>query len=121
MHHCLSKAELDWLIDNNWNPVEEEEYKILGEIISDCKSWDSELVCLSYFLSRALERKEKAGDDCQVILKRTFDVSSEMWLLIQQFDLKFIKYLLRHVRNQEESLEVDLIGIQQNLSEHIYE
>jgi hypothetical protein len=101
--------------------VEEEEYRILGEFISDCRSWGSELVCLSYFLSRSLERKEKAGDDCQVILKRAFELTSEMWLLIQQFDSKFIKYLFRHVRNQDESLEGDLIGIQQNLSQHIYE
>jgi len=121
MQHCLSKKELDLLIDNNWNFIAEYEFENLGQLLNSCKNWESELVCFSYFLSQALERKEKAEGDCQVILRRAFELSSEMWLLIQQFDSEFIRYLFRYVRDKNVSLEEGLIGIQINLSQHIYE
>lgn len=121
MQHCLSKKELDLLIDNNWNLVGEDELENLSQLLNSCKNWENELVCFSYFLSQALERKEKAGTDCQAVLKRAFELSSEMWLLMQLFDSDFIKYLFRYVRDKDVSLEKELIDAQVKLGEHIYE
>lgn len=121
MQHCLSKRELDLLIDNNWVLSEDEEFEELTLLLQQCKYWESELVCFSYFLSQILERKAKAEIDCAPILEQTFLRSSEMWLSIQQIDAKFIHYLFRHVRDRKVSLEDSLVEVQRNLGLHIYE
>jgi len=121
MQYCLNKRELDLLVDNDWNLPEDDEFVNLALIQNQCKSWELEMICFSYFLSQTLERKSKTGADCQAILRKTFEHSSDMWLLIQQFDLKFINYIFRYVRDKNMELEDELIEAQIKLGQHIYE
>ncbi len=121
MQRCLSKRELDLLVDNNWSLSGDDESDNLVQLLDQCESWENELICFSYFLSQTLERKAKTGMDCQVTLRQTFQKSSEMWLTIQQFDAKFIKYLFRNVRDRNVTLEDGLIEVQTKLGQHIYE
>lgn len=109
------------LIDNNWTLVEDDDFEELVLLLEQCKYWESELVCFSYFLSQLLERKAKANVDCKSILEKTIHQTSEMWLSVQQFDIKFIKYLFRYTRDRNVVLEDNLIEIQLNMGQHLYE
>ena len=120
MQRCLTKRELDLLVDNNWSLIEDDESDELVQLLEQCESWENELICFSYFLSQKLERKAKVGGDCQLVLRQTFQRSLEMWLSIQQFDAKFIKYLFRSVRDRNVTLEEGLIEVQTRLGQHIY-
>lgn len=121
MQRCLNKRELDLLVDNNWDLTGDDESDDLALLLDQCKSWENELICFSYFLSQTLERKAKVDGDCQLVLRQIFQQPSEMWLTIQQFDAKFIKYLFRNVRDRNITLEDGLIEVQTNLGQHIYE
>lgn len=121
MQRCLSKGELDLLVDNNWNLISDNESRDLALLLDQCKSWENELICFSYFLSQTLERQAKTGKDCELILRQAFQKPSEMWLTIQQFDAKFIKYLFRNVRDRSATLEEGLIEVQTKLGQYIYE
>lgn len=46
---------------------------------------------------------------------------NELCFEIQEGDEQFIEYLLRHLRNSDESLEATLIELQNGLSEYRYE
>lgn len=121
MQHCLRKRELDLLVDNNWTLAEDDDFEELNLLLQQCKYWENELICFSYFVSQTLERKAKTSADCELILRHTFQQPSEMWLTIQQFDSKFIKYLFRNVRDRNVTLEDGLIEVQTKLGQHIYD
>jgi hypothetical protein len=97
-----------------------DEEDALMTLLDSCRNWNIELMCLTYLLSKILERKGKGNADCQQILERIFTLPDEMWLSYQEFDLGFVKYLFRHIRNTELDLETDLINAQNKLSDHVY-
>lgn len=120
MYHCLNKEEIDLLLSNNWE-ITEDFPDILKPLIEGSKDWHIELVCLTYLLSKVLERKNKDGVECETLLQTAMSITNEMWLTYQFSDLNFVKYLFRHVRQNELDLESNLIEIQNRLSDYIYD
>jgi hypothetical protein len=120
MRHCLNKEEINFLLDNNWEITEDVSNDLIL-LLESCKEWHVELICLTYLLSKVLEQKTKDGIECGKILMQAMAITNKMWLSYQYFDLNFVKYLFRHVRQKEIDLENNLIEIQNRFSEHIYD
>lgn len=122
MHHCLSKEELEKLIELKANFIDklDDEDGYLNLWIDNAENWRDELAGLSYFLSKILEIKLKKGIDCQNLIRLIHDLPDQMWLHLQQFDVEFVQYMLAHVRTSELSLEENLIELQNGLGEHQY-
>lgn len=119
MKYCLSKNELLNFIDHIINKTEiNEETRTQVE---SAKNWHDQLICLSYFLSIILERKKQDGEDCQKIIDEIYQQPEELFLSIQEFDSDFVHYIIRHTRNRSLSLEDDLILLQNDLAEHLYD
>jgi hypothetical protein len=121
MAKCLTKAESQKLIDLCANT-----YKIDNEdgffwiVIENSRNWEYELTLLTYLLSKILERKKNRGENCLSLLNLAYNLQNYMWLSIQEFDVRFIEYLVRSERDRTLSLEERLIELQDDFSEHIY-
>ncbi len=123
MQHVLTKKEVDALVDNNWKiSADDSEFKDLSLLLSQCELWENEVVLFPYFLSQTLERKAKIGEDCASIIKQVFGLPDTMWLSMQNFDIEFVKYMFRYLRDRDNlNLEEELIDVQRKLGQHIYE
>ena len=89
--------------------------------ISDAEGWAVELGALNYFVSHILERKKRAGEPYAEILDVFFDLENHMSFIPQSFDLRFIDFMLRTVRNVSTSLEDELVSLQNNVGEYRYD
>ncbi len=121
MQHCLSKEEIDTLVNNNWNVDDDNEFRDLNLLLSQCKIWENEMVLFPYFLSQVLERRSKMGNDCSSIIQQVFEMPSTMLLSIQGFDAKFIKYIFYYLRDRNLTLQEELIDVQSKFGQHVYE
>lgn len=121
MGKCLTKSETQKLIDSCENMYElDEEDCLFSLAIENSRNWEYELTFLSYLLSKILERKKSRGENCMSLLKLAYNLPNDMWLSIQEFDVRFIQYMVRSERKPMLSLEERLIELQGDLDEHIY-
>lgn len=120
MHHCLSKQELKQLLDAK-NGVQEIEDELLRIWVANAECWTDELAGLNYFLSQILERKQRSGEDCGPLIDLFFDLENQMALIPQAFDLRFVEFMLRRVRNRSMSLEEELITLQDDVGDYRYD
>ncbi|NMC63207.1 MAG: hypothetical protein GYA55_08555 [SAR324 cluster bacterium] len=119
MHNCLDRQQLADLVD----------YIVFGsEIDGELKArfslaqdWQEQLICLAYLLSMVLEGKAKGKRDYSTTIDKIYELSTEIYLSIQEFDSDFIKYMLEHTRDKSLLLEEELVGLQARLSEHSYD
>jgi hypothetical protein len=119
MHYCLNKEELRQLIDlkvNNVN-IENDNLRIW---VDSSENWLDELGVFSYLFGHILEKKYKCGDDCQSLIEVFYHLEETMFLSVQEFDFKFIDYMLRNLRGTSISLEDELIELQNNLRAYKY-
>jgi hypothetical protein len=117
--HCLSKGELEQLIDllNSSSPVDDEYLSIL---IDDAKNWQEELGMLTYFVSQIIENK-KASCDCIQLIDLIYKIEEQIFVKLQECDSEYIDYMLKNVCDSHLSLEEELVDIQNRLSEYNYE
>jgi hypothetical protein len=120
MHYCLNKEQLRQFVDFIADDVNIEDGN-LRLLVENAASWQDELGCLTYLFSMILERKGKQGEDCERLIALFYRLAEQMYVDIQEFDYRFIEYLLKNIRNRELSLEEELIEIQNHLSEFRYE
>jgi len=120
MHYCLNKEELRQLIELKANNVNIED-RNLQIRVENAENWQDELGALSYFFSHILERKHKCGENCQNLIKTFYHLEEMMFFRLQEFDWKFIEYMLKNLRGNSTSLEEKLIELQNNMSEYRYE
>jgi len=121
MGKCLTKDEAQKLIDLCANTYElEEEDSLLWIAIENSRNWGYELTLLTYLLSKILERKKSRGENCMSLLNLAYNLQDNMWLSIQELDVRFIEYMVRSERKPMLSLEERLIELQDDLDEHIY-
>jgi hypothetical protein len=120
VHHCLKKEELRQVID-----ARRGEHLIADEVlemrVQNAESWIDELAGLNYFMSHILERRKKVGESCDGILDTYFALDDRMDFVFQEFDFRFIDYMLRTVRDSAVSLEEELITLQNNVGEYRYD
>lgn len=119
MHYCLNKEELRQLIDLKVNDVNIENDN-LQTWVDSSENWFDELGVFSYLFGHILEKKYKCGDDCQGLIEVFYHLEETMFLSIQEFDFKFIDYMLRNLRGTSISLEDELIELQNNLRAYKY-
>lgn len=120
MHYCLNKEELRQLIELKANNVDIED-RSLQIWVENAENWQDELGALSYFFSHILERKYRFGENCQNLIEIFYHLEETMFFRLQEFDWKFIEYMLKHLRGDSISLEEELIELQNNISEYKYE
>jgi hypothetical protein len=120
MHYCLNRDELKKLIDFNASSINVENEE-LSSRIENAKNWQEELSGLTYLFSKILEKKSKDGSDCQPLIETLYRLEEQMWFYIQECDAVFIEYMLKNIRNMSLSLDEELIELQSNLGNHMYE
>jgi hypothetical protein len=120
MHHCLSKDELKQFLDLKVNNVAitTEDLRLWIDLADN---WQDELGALTYFLSHILERRVKDGLDCVGLIRIFYALPEVTWLHIQEFDSKFIDYMLRNLRDKRRNLEEELMDLQNRFREYNYE
>lgn len=92
----------------------------LHNIFENWHSWEIELVFLATTLSQHLERVIKTGNDAQSILQNISTLLDETWLTLEGFDDAFVTYMLNQTRQDNTTMEDELIRVRQLQSEHHY-
>lgn len=124
MQHCLSKQELNQLIEADWEETalaEDEEY--LRSLIRGCGSWTFELVCFTYFISQVLEQRKKREqglESSQLVLRKILEVRETIYLTLEEFSEAFVSYMCNHTRDKRLTLEENLIEIQRSFDKLTY-
>lgn len=124
MPFCLDREELEKLIKAEIEKGDIEDDKLLELRIEHAKNWADQLIGFSYFLSKIFEKKIKQGKTIEIlneILDQTYLLNESMWFEIQEFDEKFVDFILRFERDSILSLEDDLVQLQNKLSRFEYE
>jgi hypothetical protein len=124
MPFCLDRNELEKLIKAEIENGDIEDDEFLELRIEHAKNWSDKLIGFSYFLSKIFEKKIKQGktiDTLNEMLDQTYLLNESMWFEIQEFDEKFVDFILRFERDSILSLEDDLVQLQNKLSRFEYE
>ncbi len=121
-HYCLSKDELEKFIDYKLETHQVgdiEDY--LKTIIEQSENWQTEISILSYFFSQIIESKMKTKDnDVKKLINNLYELKEILRFLIQEFDYNFIEMMLRSERQENLSLEDNLIDLQNAIGNHEY-
>ena len=119
-NYCLNVDEIAKIL--RWRECGEPvAYEELSLEIEEAQCWTTRIVCIALFFARVLERKETTIDAKKSRIELLYAMKNEFCFEIQEGDEQFIEYLLRHLRNPDESLEATLIELQNGLSEYRYE
>ena len=124
MPFCLDRNELEKLIKAEIEKGDIEDDKLLELRIEYAKDWADQLIGFSYFLSKIFEKKLKQGKTIgtlKEVLDQTYLLNESMWFEIQEFDERFVDFILRFERDSILSLEDDLVQLQNKLSRFEYE
>lgn len=121
-NHCLTRDQLSALIFVKFLDTEtEKNSEMLVNLLAESEYWQVHLHCMNYHLSMVLERLYKDGVDPNLILDSIYSLPDSMWFSIHEHDGMFIDYLFRNIRQKELPLEEDLLNIQYNQINYIYE
>lgn len=122
-HHCLSVEQINRFIEVQieGKQIYDDEVE-LQNLIHGCHSWDVELVCFTYLLTKVLVRRQKNGLDISFVMAalRRLSVEADIALAFEEIDADFISYLYRFFRRIELSLDEDLVELRLRMSEHQY-
>ncbi len=124
MPFCLDRHELEKLIKAEIENGDIEDDELLELRLEDAKNWAEQLIGFSYFLAKIFEKKLKQGETIEIlkeVLDQTYLLNESLWFEIQEFDEKFIDYIIRFERDSILSLEDDLVHLQDKLSRFEYE
>lgn len=119
-NYCLSTEEIVQILrwQENCNTFDDD--SSFAAEIQESSCWDSKITCITLLLSRILEQGEKTSVVKKDIIEKIYTMDQILYFEIQEGDYRFIEFLLSHLRNPEQSLENDLITLQNNLSEYNY-
>ncbi|MFZ2808687.1 MAG: hypothetical protein WAZ60_20060 [Desulfosalsimonadaceae bacterium] len=119
-NYCLNADEVFNIL--KWRelgvPIECEEMALK---IDGAKCWTTRIVCISLFFARILEKDKISAQALKKRIAVFYSMGDELWVEMQEGNFHFIEYLLKHLRNKDDSLEESLIEIQNRLSEYNYE
>lgn len=93
----------------------------LQSIVDNAKYWDFEIIIISYLLSKNFEiRKKRNKENSEQIIDELFNFQNTMYVTFQEFDYDFINFMYSNIRQNEYSLEEELLNIQEKLKERFY-
>ncbi len=119
-NYCLNVEEIYKLLKwrESGEPVDCKELLL---IIEDAESWTTRIICIALFFARILEREKPNINTQKNMINILFKMEEELFFEVQGGDDEFVDFLLRHLRNPDESLEASIIELQNRLSEYSYE
>ncbi len=120
MHHCLSKLELQEIINHKISNIKIHDHSI-KLLLEKAENWEISLGCLTYFFSMIIEKKLNNGENLLNLVDDFFLLENSMYIIIQEFDYNFIGHLIRNIREKELTLEDELIRLQTNIAEYNYD
>ncbi len=122
--YCLRKEELDCLIqvelEGKTLHQDDEKQVVFQYLLDSWKNWDIEFICLVTILSQILERRLKQGVNAQSILEKVYSLPERTGLVIEECGDDFVTYMLKFARQDNLSMEENLVEIRNQLSEHVY-
>jgi hypothetical protein len=119
MKSCLSQQELANLL----------EYKMEGCIIDEeslasrialAESWTEPIGAITYLLARITESQGTKGYDCNPIIDCFYNMVDSMYFKIQELDPNFISCLVQTLRDSANTLEEELVDLQDKILNHNY-
>ena len=120
MHHCMNKSELNAFITfkTNGEPVNSRDLELR---IESSHNWQVELGFLNYLFAQVLERKKREHLDCLEYIICLYELEERMYIRIHELDYRFIDYMTLFLRQDNLSLEDELVHLHINMCEFIYE
>jgi len=118
MIYCLNSNELLLLL----------EYKIkdrtidsesLSQLVDNSYNWQDEISVHTYLYCRLAERLKYTVDSNEMI-DTFYNLPEEMYLIIQELNAQFIRYMLEGIRRKDMSIEEELVELQRSLRNHDY-
>jgi hypothetical protein len=119
-NYCLSVDEIGQIL--KWHDCKET--GICNELaceLDEALCWNSKIICLALFVARLMLRGQISMDEQKNIIDIIYTMGDQLYFEIQEVDHNFVDYLLRHIRDSNDSLEDTLIEIQNRLSGYDYE
>jgi hypothetical protein len=119
-NYCLNVDEIDQILQ--WYDDRETGIckKLAGEL-DEALCWNSKIICLALFVARLLNRGQMSINEHKIIIDKIHKIGEQLYFEIQEVDYNYVDYLLRHIRDSNDSLEETLIKIQDRLSSYHYE
>lgn len=121
---CLKRKDIDLIVRhaNNLDELHDADPR-MGMLVEGARSFDRQLVSLTYILAKVLENHAKGNKDTRDVLRTIYHLPDELWLVHQELDRGFIAYLMktRTIPDGEINLEEKLIQMQECYSEYDYD
>jgi hypothetical protein len=94
----------------------------LETIVQKSKNWETEILILSYFTSKILQKfqKNNSNQECKELLIQIYDIENQLFATYEDLDREFIEYMLCHKR-MDNSLEDNILFLLERYKEHNYE
>lgn len=124
INYCLSRNQIGEFASIDFAHFELT--KVSGEVdylFDNARRWETQLICLTYLLAHVIEAELKRGwsvDQATKLVQRLYELQDSIWLTMQEMDSEFIRFMFRHVRYKEQTLEECLMEIQSKLSNRDY-
>lgn len=117
MIHCLRPEELgsvlEWLVKGT---VSDEHL----ELINAASEWQVELVALSYDCTKVLLGQKDNGHDPMELIAAYYQVDPALYFSFDEVGVDFVEFLLRHIRDDSDTLEDALLVTHFNMRTHFY-
>ena len=119
MSYCFDKKEASVFIESKILQSNSD-LELIKKRIDNAQDWVEEIVLLSYFLAIFFERKKTLSLSYAQIFQKLNNIINEMYICLQEFDVDYLDYLLKNVRDKSLNLEEELVELQNSLSDYNY-
>lgn len=117
MGYCLNKSELLQLLNSD------EDFGQCGELtdlLEGAANWQQSIDGLSYLFGQILLSHSKTKNEPMGLIDRFYSLPDRMFFMIQEHDVKFIEFMLANLPDENNTLEDELIVLQNDYSNHEY-
>lgn len=120
MKACLDQNQLLHFLNYKFENVEIEDENLFFAC-NQAEQWINPISVLTYLFARILENKKfENSEDLHTYLNTFYEFSNSLNFVIQEFDYKYINNLFKLVRNEDLTLEDQLIELQSDMTNNEY-
>jgi hypothetical protein len=110
MIRCLSRDELAQVLDSISRKSVPESPE-LALWLDYATAWQDEVIGFNYFLAQILLAMKRDGIDYRGALSAYFSIGDGMWFTAEEFDTRFIAYMMANSRDVRLTLAEDLLDL----------
>jgi hypothetical protein len=119
MIRCLSRDELAEALDYVIAGVPPGSPE-LAAWLAYASAWEDEVIGFNYFLAQILLARKRDGTDYRRALSTYFSIGEHIWFTAEEFDARFIAYMLVNTRDGHLTLAEDLLDLGSKMRRYEY-